>query len=185
MQDLDSAVGRLDNIFMSLYFIVAILIVAVCLVRPTLLTSSPHADRHQEAELVTLVTSAGTLVLGLSWLIGSSLAEVLTSIIFLFIKHPFDVGDQVSIDKYIFTVKEIRLLSTIFLDSNGVFVQAPNTKLNDLVSTLVCIGRSRRIDSSSRSSCTTLGEALSCRKRSRSTWRTRRRSSSWRISGRG
>ncbi|KAI4526439.1 hypothetical protein K525DRAFT_259127 [Schizophyllum commune Loenen D] len=116
MQDLDSAVGRLDNILMSLYVIVAILIIAVCL----------------EAELVTLVTSAGTLILGLSWLIGSSLAEVLTSIIFLFIKHPFDVGDQVSIDKDIFTVKEIRLLSTIFLDSNGVFVQAPNTKLNDL-----------------------------------------------------
>ncbi|KAL1748755.1 Mechanosensitive ion channel-domain-containing protein [Schizophyllum fasciatum] len=116
MQDLDSAVGRLDNILMSLYVIVAILIIAVCL----------------EAELVTLVTSAGTLILGLSWLIGSSLAEVLTSIIFLFIKHPFDVGDQVSIAKEVFTVKEIRLLSTIFLDSNGVFVQAPNTQLNTL-----------------------------------------------------
>lgn len=116
MQDLDSAVGRLDNILMSLYVIVAILIIAVCL----------------EAQLVTLVTSAGTLILGLSWLIGSSLAEVLTSIIFLFIKHPFDVGDQVQIEKTLFTVKEIRLLSTIFLDGNGISVQAPNTKLNDL-----------------------------------------------------
>lgn len=32
MRDLDSAVGRLDNIFMSLYGIVAILIIAVALV---------------------------------------------------------------------------------------------------------------------------------------------------------
>ena len=32
MQDLDSAVGRLDNILMSLYVIVAALIIAVCLV---------------------------------------------------------------------------------------------------------------------------------------------------------
>lgn len=32
MQDLDSAVGRLDNIMMSLYFVVAILIMAVVLV---------------------------------------------------------------------------------------------------------------------------------------------------------
>ena len=73
MRDLDSAVGRLDNILMTLYFIVAVLIIAVCL----------------EAQVVTLITGAGTLVLGLSWLIGSSLSEVLTSIIFLFIKHRF------------------------------------------------------------------------------------------------
>jgi hypothetical protein len=33
MQDLDSAVGRLDNILMSLYVIIAILIIAVALVR--------------------------------------------------------------------------------------------------------------------------------------------------------
>lgn len=32
MKDIDSAVGRLDNIFMSLYFIVAALIMAVSLV---------------------------------------------------------------------------------------------------------------------------------------------------------
>ncbi|EEB95036.1 hypothetical protein MPER_06056, partial [Moniliophthora perniciosa FA553] len=31
MQDLDSAVGRLDNILMSLYFVIAALIIAVCL----------------------------------------------------------------------------------------------------------------------------------------------------------
>ncbi|KAI0675104.1 Mechanosensitive ion channel-domain-containing protein [Trametes maxima] len=114
MRDLDSAVGRLDNILMSLYFIVVLLIFAVAL----------------EASLATLITSAGTLVLGLSWLIGSSLAEVLTSIIFLFIKHPYDVGDRVTIGEKTYTVKEMRLLSTIFLDSNACQVQAPNTIMN-------------------------------------------------------
>ncbi|KAJ7770227.1 Mechanosensitive ion channel-domain-containing protein [Mycena maculata] len=114
MQDLDSAVGRLDNIFMSLYAVIAILIIAVAL----------------EAQVATLVTSAGTLVLGLSWLIGGALSDVLNSIIFLFIKHPFDVGDRVIVDGVSYTVKEIRLLSTIFLDTNGVSVQAPNTVLN-------------------------------------------------------
>ncbi|KAI0081214.1 hypothetical protein K474DRAFT_1588143 [Panus rudis PR-1116 ss-1] len=115
MRDLDSAVGRLDNILMSVYFIVAILIIAVAL----------------EAQLVTLITGAGTLILGLSWLIGSSLAEVLTSIIFLFIKHPYDVGDRVTVGEDTYTVKEIRLLSTIFLDGNAGVVQAPNTVLNE------------------------------------------------------
>jgi hypothetical protein len=32
MRDVDSAVGRLDNLFMSLYVVVAILIIAVTLV---------------------------------------------------------------------------------------------------------------------------------------------------------
>jgi hypothetical protein len=32
MRDLDSAVGRLDNIFMSLYVIIFVLIIAVALV---------------------------------------------------------------------------------------------------------------------------------------------------------
>ncbi|TBU64491.1 Mechanosensitive ion channel-domain-containing protein [Dichomitus squalens] len=114
MRDLDSAVGRLDNILMTIYFIVVILIFAVSL----------------EAQVATLVTSAGTLILGLSWLIGGSLAEVLTSIIFLFVKHPYDVGDRVTVEKDTYTVKEIRLLSTIFLDSNACLVQAPNTVLN-------------------------------------------------------
>jgi hypothetical protein len=36
MQDLDSAVGRLDNILMSLYVVIATLIIAVALVRPSL-----------------------------------------------------------------------------------------------------------------------------------------------------
>ncbi|KAL1942695.1 hypothetical protein VTO73DRAFT_4935 [Trametes versicolor] len=114
MRDLDSAVGRLDNILMSLYFVIVILIFAVAL----------------EAQLATLITSAGTLVLGLSWLIGGSLSEVLTSIIFLFIKHPYDVGDRISIATETYTVKEMRLLSTIFLDSNACQVQAPNTWMN-------------------------------------------------------
>lgn len=116
MQDLDSAVGRLDNILMSLYVVAAALIIAICL----------------EAQLTTLVTGAGTLILGMSWLIGSSLSEVLTSIIFLFVRHPFDVGDRVDLEKASYTVKEIRLLSTIFLDSNGIYVQAPNSVLNTM-----------------------------------------------------
>ena len=54
----------------------------------------------------------------------------MTSIIFLFIKHPYDVGDRVKVDDDTYTVKEIRLLSTIFLDGDNALVQAPNTVLN-------------------------------------------------------
>ena len=51
----------------------------------------------------------------------------------MFIKHPYDVGDRVTVEKETYTVKEIRLLSTIFLDSNACLVQAPNTVLNGQV----------------------------------------------------
>lgn len=83
--------------------------------------------------MISLITGAGTLILGLSWLIGNSLSEVLTSIIFLFIKHPYDVGDRVTVEEEVYTVKEIRLLSTIFLDKNTCSVQAPNMQLNEKV----------------------------------------------------
>ncbi|KZV95105.1 hypothetical protein EXIGLDRAFT_672416 [Exidia glandulosa HHB12029] len=115
MKDLDSAVGRLDNILMTLYYVIAVIIFAVAV----------------DAKLSTLVTGFGTIVLGLSWLIGGSLQEVLTSIIFLFVKHPYDVGDRVDIDSDQFTVKEIRLLSTVFISvSKGCVIQAPHSVLN-------------------------------------------------------
>jgi len=63
------------------------------------------------------------------------LHDVLTSIIFLFVRHPFDVGDQIDLgDKGggVFTVKEIRLLSTILLNGHGGYVQVSNNVLADL-----------------------------------------------------
>jgi small-conductance mechanosensitive channel len=74
------------------------------------------------------------LFLGLSWLIGSSLHDILTCIIFLFILHPFDVGDAIQLgDKGKYTVKEIRILSTILLDDHDAYVQVSNTVLSTLV----------------------------------------------------
>ncbi|KAG9046286.1 hypothetical protein FS837_004683 [Tulasnella sp. UAMH 9824] len=113
MKDIDSAVGRLDNILMSLYVVVAALIMAVSL----------------DASFTNLLTGAGTLILGLSWLIGGAAGEILSSIIFLFIKHPYDIGDSVEISNETYTVKEIRLLSTIFIDKHGCFTQAPHSSL--------------------------------------------------------
>jgi small-conductance mechanosensitive channel len=83
---------------------------------------------------VILLTLSFWQFLGLSWLIGGTLTEVLSSIIFLLVKHPFDVGDRVILNKETFTVKEIHLLSTVFLDSTSSIVQAPNNQLNTLVS---------------------------------------------------
>ncbi|GAA5928375.1 hypothetical protein JCM3775_000591 [Rhodotorula graminis] len=114
MRDIDSAVGRLDNILMTVWYIVALLIEAGLL----------------NASFNTMIASAGTFILGLSWLIGTTMQEILASIIFLFIKHPYDVGDRISIDAVDYIVLEMHLLSSIFKKVDGTVTQAPHSLLN-------------------------------------------------------
>ena len=131
MRDIDSAVGRLDNILMNVYTIVIGIFFAVVL----------------DTAVSALLSGAAAFVLALSWLIGASAQEVLSSVIFLFIKHMYGVGDRVEIDGQLYTVKEIRLcvtipflfehdadgvyrLSAIFIDIRGCTVQATHVVLN-------------------------------------------------------
>ena len=124
LKDLDSVVGKLDNVFM---FIVAVIFILVLV---SLVSTSAAG----------VLTSAGSAVLALSWLFSATAQEFLQSIVFVFVKHPFDVGDRVSIygntgkdlkgDDYF--VKEIALLYTEFKKMEGQIVQAPNSYLNTL-----------------------------------------------------
>ena len=123
-KDLDSVVSKLDNV---LFFIVIIITILVLI---SLLSTSAAG----------VLTSAGSTVLALSWLLSATAQEFLQSVIFVFVKHPFDVGDRVSIygntgsslkgDDYF--VKEISLLFTEFKKMEGHVVQAPNSYLNTL-----------------------------------------------------
>ncbi|KKY26464.1 putative mechanosensitive ion channel family [Phaeomoniella chlamydospora] len=124
LKDLDSVVGKLDDVLM---FVVAIITVLVLI---SLISTSAAG----------VLTSAGSTILALSWLLSATAQEFLQSCIFVFIKHPFDVGDRVSIygstgstltgDDYF--VKEISLLFTEFKKMEGHVVQAPNSYLNTL-----------------------------------------------------
>lgn len=124
LKDLDSVVSKLDNLFL---FIVGVITILVFI---SLISTSAAG----------VLTSAGSAVLALSWLFSATAQEVLQSIVFVFIKHPFDVGDRVTIygntgtmglgDDYF--VKEISLLFTEFKKMEGHVVQAPNSYLNTL-----------------------------------------------------
>jgi len=124
LKDLDSVVGKLDNVLFTIVVIVFLLVLI------SLLSTSAAG----------VLTSAGSAVLALSWLFSATAQEFLQSIIFVFVKHPFDVGDRVSIygttgsqlkgDDYY--VKEIALLYTEFKKMEGHIVQAPNSTLNTL-----------------------------------------------------
>jgi len=124
LKDLDSVVRKLDRVFFVIIFIVAV-IVLVSIV---------------SASAAAALASLGTAVLGLAWVLQATAQEFLQSIIFVFVKHPFDVGDRITVygntgalgrgDDYYIT--EISLLYTEFKKMEGHIVQAPNSLLNTL-----------------------------------------------------
>ncbi|KAJ5371557.1 Mechanosensitive ion channel MscS [Penicillium concentricum] len=124
LKDLDSVVSKLDNVFMFFVFVIVLIVFL------TLISTSAAG----------VLTSAGSAILALSWLFSATAQEFLQSLIFVFVKHPFDVGDRVTIygnsgdsglgDDYF--VKEITLLYTEFKKMQGHVVQAPNSYLNGL-----------------------------------------------------
>ncbi|MBW0490521.1 hypothetical protein O181_030236 [Austropuccinia psidii MF-1] len=114
MRDLDNAVGKLNSILMFIWHFLSILIIIALL----------------DVSFQTMLASAGTLTLGLSWLIGTTAQEILASLIFLFVKHPYDVSDRVDIDDEEYIVKEIHLLYTVFRKTDGKIAQLPHSVLN-------------------------------------------------------
>ena len=124
LKDLDSVVSKLDSVLLFIVFIIFILVLI------SLLSTSAAG----------VLTSAGSTILALSWLFSATAQEFLQSLIFVFIKHPFDVGDRVTVYGNTgsqmkgddFFVKEMSLLYTEFKKLEGHVVQAPNSYLNTL-----------------------------------------------------
>ncbi|KAI1376427.1 hypothetical protein F4677DRAFT_77966 [Hypoxylon crocopeplum] len=124
LKDLDSVITKLDRVFFFIIFIIAV-IVFISII---------------SASTAAALASAGTAVLGLAWVLQATAQEFLQSIIFVFVKHPFDVGDRITVygntgslmrgDDYYVT--EISLLYTEFKKMEGHIVQAPNSLLNTL-----------------------------------------------------
>ncbi|KAL1862558.1 hypothetical protein Daus18300_008517 [Diaporthe australafricana] len=124
LKDLDSVIQKLDTVFLFVIFIIAVIVFI------SILSGSAAAA----------LGTSGTTILGLSWMLQATAQEFLQSIIFVFVKHPFDVGDRVTVygntgslgtgDDYY--VQEISLLYTEFKKMEGHIVQAPNSLLNTL-----------------------------------------------------
>ncbi|KAH6611371.1 mechanosensitive ion channel family [Trichoderma cornu-damae] len=122
LKDLDSVIKKLDKVFLFIIVVIAVIVFI------SILSDSTAAG----------LASAGSSILGLAWVLQATAQEFLQSIIFVFIKHPFDVGDRVTIygntgatltgDDYYVT--EISLLYTEFKKMQGHIVQAPNSLLN-------------------------------------------------------
>ncbi|ATY64081.1 serine threonine kinase [Cordyceps militaris] len=117
MKDIGQALRVLDKV---LLFIVLLIVVFIFLA-------------FFRSSFVTVVGTAGTALLSLSFVFAVTTQEFLGSCIFLFVKHPFDVGDRVDINGSAMVVERISLLYSVFkrLDKSQV-TQVPNIQLNNL-----------------------------------------------------
>lgn len=117
IHDASQAIDALDALLSIVAFVVCIFVI-ICFMSPGF--------------TATLASSA-TALLSLSFVFAATCQEVLGSCIFLFVKHPYDIGDRVDIGADQLTVEHISLTHTVFsrVDS-GQTVQTPNIVLNSL-----------------------------------------------------
>lgn len=120
MHDVDQAITVLDRLLCAAVF-VGIVFVFVAFLNQS---------------FVTTLATAGTALLSLSFVFAATTQEVLGSCIFLFVKHPYDIGDRVDVGADQYTVEHISLLFSVFRRANGAkvggLVQIPNITLNTL-----------------------------------------------------
>ncbi|TID25003.1 putative serine threonine protein kinase protein [Venturia nashicola] len=117
MHDVDQAIKVLDNLLSTVVFIISIFVFIAFL---------------NKSFTATLAT-AGTALLSMSFVFAVTCQEVLGSCIFLFVKHPYDIGDRIDLSTEQLTVEHISLLFTVFKRvQNGKMVQIPNIVLNSV-----------------------------------------------------
>lgn len=117
LHDVDQAIHVLDNLLLTVAFVVSLLVFV------SFVTSG----------FGTVIAAGATSLLSLSFVFATTAQEVLGSCIFLFVKHPFDVGDRVDIETKPYFVERISLLFTVFRNvSDHRITQVPNVILNNL-----------------------------------------------------
>ncbi|KAL8293372.1 hypothetical protein RQP46_000073 [Phenoliferia psychrophenolica] len=115
MHDIAAASRNLDQILVGLWVVAAVIVVG------SLITNS----------FSSVMTGVGAGIIGISWLVQATAEEYLASTIFVFVKHAYDVGDRVEIEKVEYVVVEMTLLQTVFRRNNGSLVQISHVLLND------------------------------------------------------
>ncbi|QIX01625.1 hypothetical protein AMS68_007142 [Peltaster fructicola] len=117
MADIGEAIGVLDKL-LSVIVLIAVGFVYAAFFSDTFASST---------------TQLWSTFTGLAFAIGGTVTEFLSCCIFLFVKHPYDVGDRVDIDKAELIVEHISLMYSVFrrIDSDKT-VQIPHNVANTL-----------------------------------------------------
>ncbi|KAJ5149893.1 hypothetical protein N7448_001471 [Penicillium atrosanguineum] len=117
MHDVDQAIRVLDNLLLSVAFLVGVLVFI------SFVTTG----------FGTVIAAGATSLLSLSFVFSTTCQEVLGSCIFLFVKHPFDIGDRIEVSDKAYVVERISLLFSVFRTvGDHRMTQVPNNILNSL-----------------------------------------------------
>lgn len=117
MHDVDQAIHVLDKLLFTVAFIIAVLVFI------SFVTTGA----------ATVIAACATTLLSLSFVFMATAQEVLGSCVFLFVKHPFDIGDRVDISDKSYVVERISLLYSVLRNvSDHRLTQVPNNVLNGL-----------------------------------------------------
>ncbi|KAG2610216.1 mechanosensitive ion channel protein 10-like [Panicum virgatum] len=114
LNDTKTAVMQLHNL---ISVIVVIIIIVVTLLLMGIATTK-----------ILLVISSQLLVV--AFIFGNSCKTVFEALIFVFIMHPFDVGDRCVVDGTQMIVEEMNILTTVFLKNDNEKVYYPNSVLS-------------------------------------------------------
>lgn len=114
---LDDTKTAVNTLHQMVNVLVGIIIAITCLLILGILTS----------EFLLFISSQ---VIVAAFIFGNSCKTVFESIIFLFIIHPFDVGDRCEIDGVQMVVEEMNILSTVFLRFDNQKIVYPNNILS-------------------------------------------------------
>ncbi|KAK7280608.1 hypothetical protein RJT34_25673 [Clitoria ternatea] len=113
LNDTKTAVNKLHRM---IKFLVAILILVIWLLILGIATT----------KFLLFVLSQLVLV---AFVFGNTCKTIFESLIFLFVIHPFDVGDRCDIDGDQMIVEEMNILTTIFLRYDNLKITIPNSVL--------------------------------------------------------
>lgn len=75
------------------------------------------------------IATVFTLITGFTWVFSGIVTSVFNSIIFIFITHPYDVGDRIVFDDKELIVTDISLLTTTFLEPTGETMYYRNAEM--------------------------------------------------------
>ena len=87
---------------------------------------------YDPGALTKVLTGASALIISLSFVFGNGMRQLFENVVFLFVRHPFDIGDLVRIDDKKYVVDNIHLYYLEATDVHqGVGVNIPLHRLLD------------------------------------------------------
>ena len=138
MHDIDHAINTLDWILLMTIAVVMVFLIRkhIPLVHP--LTVADHSVVSYDATIKDIQQTISVTLVGLAFVVGRTIHELVLGVIFVLFKHPFDVGDRVDLfnstelASVSVIVKRVSLLYVVFRRvDDGKDVQFPNSKLTE------------------------------------------------------